>query len=91
MWAGARATYGFTVAKLCFEVKVFPLWLKQLFSNFNVLWFKVTEDLPVPQLEESEPNHHIVRVGWSADATTCNLGIGRKTKLYLVFKISIVI
>lgn len=30
--------------------------------------------MPVPQLEESEPNHHVVRVGWSVDATTYNLG-----------------
>ena len=32
------------------------------------------ENLPVTHLEESEPNHHVVRVGWSVDSTTYQLG-----------------
>ncbi|KAI9565446.1 hypothetical protein GHT06_009238 [Daphnia sinensis] len=35
---------------------------------------KVIENLAVSHLEESEPNHHVVRVGWSVDSTTYQLG-----------------
>lgn len=35
---------------------------------------KVVENLAVSHLEESEPNHHVVRVGWSVDSTTYQLG-----------------
>lgn len=34
----------------------------------------MTEHLPVPHLEESEPNPHVVRVGWSVDSTNLLLG-----------------
>ena len=34
----------------------------------------MVENLPVAHLEESEPNHHVVRVGWSVDSTSYQLG-----------------
>jgi hypothetical protein len=40
---------------------------------------QVTENLAVSHLEESEPNHHVVHVGWSIDSTTYHLG---KIKIY---------
>nr|CAD7593177.1 unnamed protein product [Timema genevievae] len=54
VWAGARATFGFTTGKVCFEVKV-------------------VENLNVSHLED-EPNPHVLRVGWSVDSTSMQLG-----------------
>uniref|UniRef100_UPI00398F497D heterogeneous nuclear ribonucleoprotein U-like protein 2 n=1 Tax=Pristiophorus japonicus TaxID=55135 RepID=UPI00398F497D len=55
LWGGARATYGVTKGKLCFEVKV-------------------TQKFPVKQLPESDSERHIVRVGWSLDSSSLQLG-----------------
>ncbi|XP_067877706.1 heterogeneous nuclear ribonucleoprotein U-like protein 2 isoform X2 [Heterodontus francisci] len=57
LWGGARATYGVTKDKVCFEVKV-------------------TQKFPVKQLPESESEGHIVRVGWSLDSSSLQLGDG---------------
>lgn len=38
----------------------------------------MVENLAVSHLEESEPNHHVVRVGWSVDSTTYQLGMAAK-------------
>ncbi|XP_067831762.1 heterogeneous nuclear ribonucleoprotein U-like protein 2 [Heptranchias perlo] len=57
LWGGARATYGVTKGKVCFEVKV-------------------TQKFPVKQLPESESERHIVRVGWSLDSSSLQLGDG---------------
>jgi hypothetical protein len=43
-----------------------------------VYYFQVTENLAVCHVEESEPNRHIVRVGWSVDSTTYQLGKSKK-------------
>ncbi|XP_078389080.1 heterogeneous nuclear ribonucleoprotein U-like protein 2 [Cetorhinus maximus] len=57
LWGGARATYGVTKGKVCFEVKV-------------------TQKLPVKQVPESESERHLVRVGWSLDSSSLQLGDG---------------
>ncbi|XP_060711844.1 heterogeneous nuclear ribonucleoprotein U-like protein 2 [Hemiscyllium ocellatum] len=57
LWAGARATYGVTKGKICFEVKV-------------------TQKIPVKQLPESESERHLVRVGWSLNSSSLQLGDG---------------
>ncbi|EFX82953.1 hypothetical protein DAPPUDRAFT_30537, partial [Daphnia pulex] len=45
------------------------------FINGKVCYeVKVTENLAVYHLEDSEPNRHIIRVGWSVDSTTYQLG-----------------
>ncbi|XP_046446936.1 heterogeneous nuclear ribonucleoprotein U-like protein 1 [Daphnia pulex] len=45
------------------------------FENGKVCYeVKVTENLAVSYLEESEPNRHIVCVGWSVDSTSYQLG-----------------
>ncbi|XP_051901221.1 heterogeneous nuclear ribonucleoprotein U-like protein 2 isoform X2 [Pristis pectinata] len=57
LWGGARATYGVTKGKVCFEVKM-------------------TQKFPVKQLTESENERHVVRVGWSLDSSSLQLGDG---------------
>jgi len=55
MWAGARANYGVTKGKVCFEVKIL-------------------EELNVDHLPEEETSRHVVRVGFSTDSTSTQLG-----------------
>ncbi|XP_072345505.1 heterogeneous nuclear ribonucleoprotein U-like protein 2 [Scyliorhinus torazame] len=57
LWGGARATYGVTKGKVCFEVKM-------------------TQKIPVKQIPESESERHLVRVGWSLDSSSLQLGDG---------------
>lgn len=52
-WAGARATYGYTMDKVMYEVKI----VQHLDVNL-----------------EDEPSPHVVRVGWSTQETSMQLG-----------------
>ncbi|EFX66877.1 hypothetical protein DAPPUDRAFT_262452 [Daphnia pulex] len=52
---------------------------------------KVTENLAVSHLEESEPNHHVVHVGWSIDSTTYQLGKIKKILLRVPFQLNDVV
>ncbi|XP_034244249.1 heterogeneous nuclear ribonucleoprotein U-like protein 1 isoform X2 [Thrips palmi] len=54
IWAGARASYGFSKGKVCYEVKCL-------------------ENCDVTHLED-EPNPHVLRVGWSVQGTSMQLG-----------------
>lgn len=55
MWAGARANYGVSKGKTCFEVKIM-------------------EALNVDHLPSEETSRHVVRVGYSTDKTSTQLG-----------------
>ncbi|XP_046891417.1 heterogeneous nuclear ribonucleoprotein U-like protein 1 isoform X2 [Hypomesus transpacificus] len=55
LWAGARASYGVTKGRVCYEMKVI-------------------EDIPVKHLPSSEPDPHVVRIGWSLDSCSTQLG-----------------
>lgn len=55
MWAGARANYGVTKGKVCYEVKV-------------------AEELKVNHLPDEETNRHVVRLGYSLDSCSTQLG-----------------
>ncbi|XP_059811165.1 heterogeneous nuclear ribonucleoprotein U-like protein 2 [Hypanus sabinus] len=57
LWGGARATYGVSKGKVCFEVKM-------------------TQKFPVKQVTENESERHLVRVGWSLDSSSLQLGDG---------------
>jgi heterogeneous nuclear ribonucleoprotein U-like protein 1 len=87
MYAGARATYGFENGKVCYEVKVQMILIEIFDYRCTNIFFQVTENLAVCHVEESEPNRHIVRVGWSVDSTTYQLG---KSKKYLYCHVSVV-
>jgi heterogeneous nuclear ribonucleoprotein U-like protein 1 len=87
MYAVARATYGFENGKICYEVKVQMILIEKFDYRCTNIFFQVTENLAVCHLEESEPNRHIVRVGWSVDSTTYQLG---KSKKYLYCHASVV-
>ncbi|XP_058238597.1 heterogeneous nuclear ribonucleoprotein U-like protein 1 isoform X2 [Hemibagrus wyckioides] len=55
LWAGARATYGVTKGRMCYEMKI-------------------TEEIAVKHLPSSEPDPHVVRIGWSLDSCSTQLG-----------------
>lgn len=55
IWAGARASFGFSKGKVCYEVKC-------------------VENCDVTHLED-EPNPHVLRVGWSVQGTSMQLGM----------------
>ncbi|XP_026109028.1 heterogeneous nuclear ribonucleoprotein U-like protein 1 isoform X1 [Carassius auratus] len=55
LWAGARATYGVTKGRVCFEMKI-------------------NEEISVKHLPASEPDPHVVRIGWSLDSCNTQLG-----------------
>uniref|UniRef100_A0A8C1X971 Heterogeneous nuclear ribonucleoprotein U like 1 n=1 Tax=Cyprinus carpio TaxID=7962 RepID=A0A8C1X971_CYPCA len=55
LWAGARATYGVTKGRVCFEMKI-------------------NEEISVKHLPSSEPDPHVVRIGWSLDSCNTQLG-----------------
>ncbi|XP_066541298.1 heterogeneous nuclear ribonucleoprotein U-like protein 1 isoform X2 [Hoplias malabaricus] len=55
LWSGARATYGVSKGRVCFEIKI-------------------TEEISVKHLPTSEPDPHVVRVGWSLDLCSTLLG-----------------
>ncbi|XP_026288603.1 heterogeneous nuclear ribonucleoprotein U-like protein 1 [Frankliniella occidentalis] len=54
VWAGARASFGFSKGKVCFETKCL-------------------EECDVSHLE-NEVNPHVIRVGWSVQGTSMQLG-----------------
>lgn len=43
---------------------------------------QILENLTVAHLEESEPNHHLLRAGWSVDSPTFQLGIDSVTIIH---------
>uniref|UniRef100_A0A673H7V0 SAP domain-containing protein n=1 Tax=Sinocyclocheilus rhinocerous TaxID=307959 RepID=A0A673H7V0_9TELE len=55
LWAGARATYGVTKGRVCFEMKI-------------------NEEISVKHLPTTEPDPHVVRIGWSLDSCNTQLG-----------------
>ncbi|CAM4535528.1 unnamed protein product [Leuciscus chuanchicus] len=55
LWSGARATYGVTKGRVCFEMKI-------------------NEEISVKHLPSSEPDPHVVRIGWSLDSCNTQLG-----------------
>ncbi|KAJ7990129.1 hypothetical protein DPEC_G00297130 [Dallia pectoralis] len=55
LWAGARASYGVTKGKVCYEMKV-------------------CEEISVKHLPTSEQDPHVVRIGWSLDSCSTQLG-----------------
>ncbi|XP_017554903.1 heterogeneous nuclear ribonucleoprotein U-like protein 1 isoform X2 [Pygocentrus nattereri] len=55
LWSGARATYGVSKGRVCYEMKI-------------------TEEISVKHLPSSEPDPHVVRVGWSLDSCSTQLG-----------------
>ncbi|XP_022520654.2 heterogeneous nuclear ribonucleoprotein U-like protein 1 isoform X10 [Astyanax mexicanus] len=55
LWSGARASYGVSKGRVCFEMKI-------------------TEEISVKHLPSSEPDPHVVRVGWSLDSCSTQLG-----------------
>ncbi|XP_060719339.1 heterogeneous nuclear ribonucleoprotein U-like protein 1 isoform X2 [Tachysurus vachellii] len=55
LWAGARATYGVSKGRICYEMKI-------------------TEEIAVKHLPASEPDPHVVRIGWSLDSCSTQLG-----------------
>ncbi|KAM9452247.1 heterogeneous nuclear ribonucleoprotein U-like protein 1 isoform 1-T1 [Salvelinus alpinus] len=55
LWAGARASYGVSKGKVCYEMKIF-------------------EEIAVKHLPSSEPDPHVVRIGWSLDSCSTQLG-----------------
>jgi heterogeneous nuclear ribonucleoprotein U-like protein 1 len=87
MFAGSRATYGFANGKVCYEVKVHIILIEKFDYRCTNIFFQITENLAVSHIEESEPNRHVVRVGWSVDSTTYQLG---KNKIYDFCHVSVV-
>uniref|UniRef100_A0A673X217 B30.2/SPRY domain-containing protein n=1 Tax=Salmo trutta TaxID=8032 RepID=A0A673X217_SALTR len=55
LWAGARASYGVSRGKVCYEMKIL-------------------EEIAVKHLPSSEPDPHVVRIGWSLDSCSTQLG-----------------
>ncbi|XP_034156364.2 heterogeneous nuclear ribonucleoprotein U-like protein 1 [Pangasianodon hypophthalmus] len=55
LWAGARATYGVSKGRICYEMKI-------------------NEEISVKHLPSSEPDPHVVRIGWSLDSCSTQLG-----------------
>ncbi|KAF5898338.1 heterogeneous nuclear ribonucleoprotein U-like protein 1 [Clarias magur] len=55
LWAGARATYGVSKGRICYEMKI-------------------NEEIAVKHLPTSEPDPHVVRIGWSLDSCSTQLG-----------------
>ncbi|XP_064831433.1 heterogeneous nuclear ribonucleoprotein U-like protein 1 isoform X2 [Oncorhynchus masou masou] len=55
LWAGARASYGVSKGKVCYEMKII-------------------EEIAVKHLPSSEPDPHVVRIGWSLDSCSTQLG-----------------
>uniref|UniRef100_A0AAY5F5Q2 Uncharacterized protein n=1 Tax=Electrophorus electricus TaxID=8005 RepID=A0AAY5F5Q2_ELEEL len=55
LWAGARASYGVTKGRVCYEMKI-------------------NEEISVKHLPSSEPDPHVVRIGWSLDSCSTQLG-----------------
>uniref|UniRef100_A0AAZ3RMR9 Uncharacterized protein n=1 Tax=Oncorhynchus tshawytscha TaxID=74940 RepID=A0AAZ3RMR9_ONCTS len=55
LWAGARASYGVSEGKVCYEMKIL-------------------EEIAVKHLPSSEPDPHVVRIGWSLDSCSTQLG-----------------
>ncbi|KAI5608398.1 heterogeneous nuclear ribonucleoprotein U-like protein 1 isoform X1 [Silurus asotus] len=55
LWAGARATYGVSKGRICYEMKI-------------------NEEISVKHLPTSEPDPHVVRIGWSLDSCSTQLG-----------------
>uniref|UniRef100_A0A8C7IQV2 Uncharacterized protein n=1 Tax=Oncorhynchus kisutch TaxID=8019 RepID=A0A8C7IQV2_ONCKI len=55
LWAGARASYGVSKGKVCYEMKIL-------------------EEIAVKHLPSSEPDPHVVRIGWSLDSCSTQLG-----------------
>uniref|UniRef100_A0A3P9AK06 Uncharacterized protein n=1 Tax=Esox lucius TaxID=8010 RepID=A0A3P9AK06_ESOLU len=55
LWAGARASYGVSKGKVCYEMKV-------------------CEEISVKHLPTSEQDPHVVRIGWSLDSSSTQLG-----------------
>ncbi|XP_060768561.1 heterogeneous nuclear ribonucleoprotein U-like protein 1 [Neoarius graeffei] len=55
LWAGARATYGVSKGRICYEMKI-------------------NEEISVKHLPTSEPDPHVVRIGWSLDSCSIQLG-----------------
>ncbi|XDV28654.1 hypothetical protein PO909_031881 [Leuciscus waleckii] len=55
LWSGARATYGVSKGRVCYEMKIL-------------------ENVSVKHLPSSEPDPHVVRVGWSLDSCSTQLG-----------------
>jgi heterogeneous nuclear ribonucleoprotein U-like protein 1 len=87
MFAGARANYGFVNGKVYYEVKVQIIYFEKFDYRCTTICFQVTENLAISNLEESMPNRHIIRVGWSVDSTTYQLG---KSKIYCCCHVSVV-
>ncbi|XP_072530819.1 heterogeneous nuclear ribonucleoprotein U-like protein 1 isoform X2 [Salminus brasiliensis] len=61
LWAGARASYGVTKGRICYEMKI-------------------NEEISVKHLPSSEPDPHVVRIGWSLDS--CNTQLGEEPMSY---------
>ncbi|TSP36087.1 Heterogeneous nuclear ribonucleoprotein U-like protein 1 [Bagarius yarrelli] len=55
LWAGARAMYGVSKGRICYEMKI-------------------NEEIAVKHLPASEPDPHVVRIGWSLDSCSTQLG-----------------
>ncbi len=77
IWAGARATYGATVGKVCFEVRSFGVYDARvpitLHSPILLGQVRIDNNCPTSHLEgEETPN--VLRVGWSTDSTGLQLG-----------------
>ncbi|XP_062844385.1 heterogeneous nuclear ribonucleoprotein U-like protein 1 [Trichomycterus rosablanca] len=61
LWAGARASYGVTKGRVCYEMRI-------------------NEEISVKHLPTSEPDPHVVRIGWSLDS--CNTQLGEEPFSY---------
>ena len=85
MWAGARSNYGVNKGKVAFEMKV-RVKSSSLHSFrakddllvckllLCLIGFQILEHLNVDHLPPEETSRHVVRVGFSTDATTLQLG-----------------
>ena len=85
MWAGARSNYGVNKGKVAFEMKV-RVKSSSLHSFrakddllvcrllLCLIGFQILEHLNVDHLPPEETSRHVVRVGFSTDASTLQLG-----------------
>lgn len=82
LWAGARATHGVNQGRVCYEMKVGHKTFKQQCSyahHWRCWWSdflpsQINEEIPVKHLPSSEPDPHVVRIGWSLNHCSTQLG-----------------
>lgn len=76
MWAGVRATFGVNKGRVAFEVKVILKEILSLFSRaLHLCFIQITEHIDVSHITMTEEHFpHLLRIGWSHDSSSFQLG-----------------